>query len=120
MGIVAREHAETAWGVARARFPEDRRGRIVHALAMKVSDSAWHHRLSCADEAVAPPYWLEPFQRAQTFCPYLVGSYAEVGEELARYVEADIRTFILDVPRDADDLGHAALAFEHALALVAG
>ena len=118
VGIVTRDDDETAWRVARARFPEERRGRIVHALAMKVSDSSWHRRLSGADEAVAPPYWLEPFQRAQTFCPFLVGSYAQVGEELRRYVQAGIRTFILDVPRDADDLGHIALAFDHALAVM--
>ena len=118
VGIVARDDDDGAWRVARERFPEDRRGRIVHTLAMKVSDSSWHRRLSHADEAIAPPYWLEPFRRAQTFCPYLVGSYARVGREIRRYVEAGIRTFILDIPRDADDFGHTALAFEQALAPV--
>jgi alkanesulfonate monooxygenase len=117
VGIVARDDDATAWRVARARFPEDRRGRIVHTLAIKVSDSSWHRRLSAADEAIAPPYWLEPFRRAQTFCPYLVGSYAQVGDELRRYVDAGTRTFILDIPRDPDDLGHIALAFDHALAM---
>jgi alkanesulfonate monooxygenase len=116
VGIVARDGDEAAWREARARFPEDRRGRIVHTLATKASDSSWHQQLSGIEHAVAPPYWLEPFQRAQTFCPYLVGSYAQVGDELRRYVDAGIRTFILDVPRDADELGHVALAFEHALA----
>jgi alkanesulfonate monooxygenase len=118
VGIVARDDDEAAWRVARERFPEDRRGRIVHTLAMKVSDSSWHRRLSSGDEAIAPPYWLEPFRRAQTFCPYLVGSYTRVGEELRRYVDAGIRTFILDIPREADDFGHIALAFDHAVALV--
>ena len=28
------------------RFPDDRRGRLSHALAMKTSDSAWHRTLS--------------------------------------------------------------------------
>ncbi|HEY7517513.1 MAG TPA: LLM class flavin-dependent oxidoreductase [Methylomirabilota bacterium] len=118
VGIVTRADHETAWRAARARFPEDRRGRMVHTLAMKISDSSWHRRLSSAEEAVTPPYWLEPFQRAQTFCPYLVGRYDDVGDELRRYVEAGVRTFIVDVPHDADDLHHVARAFEHALAAV--
>ena len=118
VGIIARDDDATAWRVAHARFPEDRRGRIVHTMAMKLSDSSWHRRLGAAEEAIAPPYWLEPFRRAQTFCPYLVGSYVQVGDELRAYVEAGIRTFILDIPGDADDFGHIALAFDHAVAMV--
>jgi alkanesulfonate monooxygenase len=117
VGVIARDGEDEAWRAARARFPEDRRGRIVHAMAMKVSDSNWHRRLSDADSP-PPPYWLEPFVTYQTFCPYLVGSYAQVGDELRRYVDAGVRTFILDVPRDPDELGHTALAFDHAMAVV--
>jgi alkanesulfonate monooxygenase len=116
VGIIARDDEDVAWEVARARFPDDRRGRIVHALAVKVSDSNWHHRLSEPDNPPPRPYWMEPFLSYQTFCPYLVGSYASVGDELRRYVDAGVQTFILDVPRDEDDLGHTALAFEHAVA----
>ena len=119
VGIVARDDDEAAWRVAHTRFPEDRRGRMLHALATKVSDSSWHRQLSGPVAAAPPPpYWLEPFRSYQTFCPYLVGSYTAVGDELRRYIEAGVRTFILDVPRDADDLGHSALAFEHAMAAV--
>jgi alkanesulfonate monooxygenase len=116
VGIVARDTEDVAWSVARARFPEDRRGRILHELAMKTSDSSWHRRLSVPDGTPPRPYWLEPFQTYQTFCPYLVGSYAQVGEELRRHVDAGIRTFILDVPPDPEELGHTALAFDHAMA----
>lgn len=116
VGIVARDTEDVAWSVARARFPEDRRGRILHELAMKTSDSSWHRRLSTPDGTPPRPYWLEPFLTYQTFCPYLVGTYAQVGEELRRYVDAGIRTFILDVPHDAEELGHTALAFDHAMA----
>src|SRR6266568_2707506 len=42
IGIIAREDAGEAWAVARARFPEDRKGQLTHQLAMKVSDSEWH------------------------------------------------------------------------------
>jgi alkanesulfonate monooxygenase len=116
VGILAREREEAAWSAARRRFPEDRRGRILHELAMKTSDSSWHRRLSAADHASRRPYWLEPFLSYQTFCPYLVGTYAQVGDELRRHVDAGIRTFILDVPDDAEELGHTALAFDHAVA----
>src|SRR6266702_8109810 len=46
IGIIAREDASEAWAVARARFPEDRKGQLTHQLAMKVSDSEWHKQLS--------------------------------------------------------------------------
>ena len=35
-----------AWDVARARFPEDRKGQLTRQLATKVSDSVWHKQLS--------------------------------------------------------------------------
>jgi alkanesulfonate monooxygenase len=119
VGIVARDDDGDAWNVARDRFPDDRMGQITHALAMKVSDSQWHRELSDFDERPASaesPYWLGPFQSAKTFCPYLVGSYARVGEELARYLTAGYRTFVLDIPPSADEIQHTARAFEAAIA----
>jgi alkanesulfonate monooxygenase len=55
-----------------------------------------------------------PFQNYKTMCPYLVGSYEQVGEELARYIDAGYRSVILDVPPDADELAHTNAAFEAA------
>ena len=40
IGIVARSEDAEAWSVARARYPEDRKGQLTHQLAMKVSDSS--------------------------------------------------------------------------------
>lgn len=118
VGIIARETADEAWGVARARFPEDRRGQLAHQLAMRVSDSAWHRQLSelaRATAAGAHPYWLVPFENYKTMCPYLVGSYERVGEELAGYVALGYRVFILDIPPDEAELEHTSAAFQHAL-----
>ncbi|HXF95936.1 MAG TPA: LLM class flavin-dependent oxidoreductase [Gemmatimonadales bacterium] len=118
VGIIAREEGEEAWTVARARFPEDRRGQLTHQLAMKVSDSVWHRQLSeLARTPVSDqhPYWLVPFENYKTMCPYLVGSYERVGEELARYIGLGYRTFILDIPPDQDELRHTRAAFDHAL-----
>jgi len=117
LGIIAREDPEEAWRIAHARFPEDRRGQITHQLAMGISDSVWHKQLSelgksgYSDEH---PYWLVPFENYKTFCPYLVGSYERVADELARYVSVGYRTFILDVPASPEELSHIHVAFERA------
>jgi alkanesulfonate monooxygenase len=112
VGIIARADERDAWEIARARFPEDRRGQTTHQLAMKVSDSAWHRQLS----AIAPglsaesTYWMVPFQNYKTFCPYLVGSYERVGEELGRYISAGCGTVILDVPPNETEMQHIRLS----------
>jgi alkanesulfonate monooxygenase len=118
VGILARPTAEEAWEVALERFPEDRKGQITHRLAMQVSDSRWHGQLSQLGEVRYSddhPYWLGPFENYKTFCPYLVGSYARVGEELYRYTALGFRTFVLDVPHEAEDFDHIAAAFAEAL-----
>ena len=117
VGIVAREDGDEAWAVARARFPEDRRGQLAHQLAMKVSDSAWHAQLARAARGGATPdspYWLHPFENYKTFCPYLVGSYDRVAAEIGRYLAAGYRTIILDVPFSREELEHIARVLERA------
>jgi alkanesulfonate monooxygenase len=120
VGIITRETDDEAWRIAYERFPEDRKGQMTHQLAMKVSDSRWHHQLS-KREPESPersPYWLGPFHNYKTFCPYLVGSYATVAEFLHRYIDRGFRTFILDVPPDGEELGHTSVAFREALSPV--
>jgi alkanesulfonate monooxygenase len=119
IGIIARADGAAAWSAARARFPEDRKGQLTHQLAMKVSDSSWHQQLSALAKIGAGeenPYWLVPFQNYKATCPYLVGSYERVADELARYVDAGYRTVILDVPPSADELRHIGAVFDHAAA----
>lgn len=107
VGIIARANAAEAWEVAHARFPEDRKGQLTRQLATKVSDSLWHKQLAELDATrEQSPYWLVPFENYQTMCPYLVGSYDQVSEELSRYFRVGYRTVILDVPPDADELAH--------------
>jgi alkanesulfonate monooxygenase len=119
VGVIVREDEGAAWRVARERFPDNRHGQITHALAMKISDSQWHHELSRLGETPVSrtnPYWLGPFQNYKTFCPYLVGSYDGVGVELARYLRLGFRTFILDIPASKEEFAHTAIAFERAAA----
>lgn len=118
IGVIARPDAEDAWRAALNRFPEDRRGQITHELAMRVSDSHWHRELSDlgrVDYSSEHPYWLRPFENYKTFCPYLVGSYDRVAEELHRYLAIGFRTFILDIPQAEEDLVHTSAAFQAAV-----
>jgi len=112
VGIVAREVEDDAWSIARKRFPEDRAGRLRHQLAMKVSDSSWHHSLSgiAKQPCERETYWMVPFENYKTFCPYLVGSYDRVGSELARYFAKGCSTMILDVPIGSEELEHVTRA----------
>jgi alkanesulfonate monooxygenase len=122
VGIIARDDPEEAWRVALERFPEDRKGQVTHALAMKTSDSKWHQQLSAlGDQPVGEqnPYWLGPFKNYKTFCPYLVGSYDAVSAEIGRYMGVGFRTFILDIPPSDEELEHTAAVFERALSPVA-
>ena len=117
VGIIARQRESDAWDVARACFPDDRKGQLTRKLAEKVSDSVWHQQLSSMSSATpddASVYWLAPFQNYKAMCPYLVGSYEQVGDELATYFGAGYRTVILDTPRDAEELEHTFAAFEAA------
>jgi alkanesulfonate monooxygenase len=106
-GIIARQTEDEAWRVAHERFPDDRKGQIAHELAMKTSDSVWHKQLSDlarATDKQRTPYWLGPFQNYRTFCPYLVGSYEAVAEEIARYLAMGYETFVLDIPPNEQEL----------------
>jgi alkanesulfonate monooxygenase len=118
VGIIARETSEEAWQVAHERFPADRKGQIAHKLAMKTSDSQWHRQLSemaAEDADKDDPYWLGPFENYRTFCPYLVGSYERVAQELQAYIEVGYGTFILDIPPSEEELQHTSIAFQEAL-----
>ncbi|RMG45425.1 MAG: LLM class flavin-dependent oxidoreductase [Acidobacteria bacterium] len=118
VGIIAREYEEDAWRIAQARFPSDRKGQLTHQLASKTSDSVWHERLARleADEPGSYPYWLVPFKNYKTFCPYLVGSYRQVAEILARYIGVGFETIITDIPASKEELLHEKIVFELALA----
>lgn len=121
IGIIAADDAEQAWEIAYQRFPEDRSGNLKHLLAMKVSDSQWHRQLSVLHSnsiAAKSIYWLGPFKNYNTFCPYLVGSREEVSDEIATYLAAGFRTFILDIPFEERDLYDAAEVISRAAAKV--
>jgi alkanesulfonate monooxygenase len=108
VGIIARARDADAWAIAHTRFPVDRRGQLTHQLAMKVSDSAWHRQLSevATHQTSEDTYWMVPFQNYKTFCPYLVGSYDRVANELGRYLATGCGFIIHDVPAAAEEFSH--------------
>ena len=117
LGIIARADADEAWKIAFERFPKDRKGQITHQLAMKVSDSMWHKRLSeigNQSNGERNTYWLHPFETYKTFCPYLVGSYESVATELARYMATGYQTYILDIPAAEEEFEHIGTVFQKA------
>jgi alkanesulfonate monooxygenase len=119
VGIIARPREADAWDAAHARFQDDRKGQLTRQLAEKVSDSVWHKQLAGLERSPEPSvYWMTPFQNYQAMCPYLVGSYTQIAEEMARYFGAGYRTVILDIPPDQDDLEHTFAAFGAALELL--
>jgi alkanesulfonate monooxygenase len=122
VGIIARPRSVDAWNVANERFPGDRKGQLAHQLAMRVSDSVWHQQLSQMIKEVGEVqgvYWMWPFQNYQTFCPYLVGSYEEVAEEVSRYIRGGFKSFILDIPPSREELQHTQVVFDYAFRGVA-
>ncbi|MGH9559505.1 MAG: LLM class flavin-dependent oxidoreductase, partial [Bryobacteraceae bacterium] len=118
IGMIARERAKLAWDIAFERFPEDRKGQLTRQLATKISDSAWHKRLSELGEDNNGTYWLHPFENYQTNCPYLVGSYESVAREVARYVSAGYKTYILDIPASEEEFEHIGNVFNAATSAV--
>jgi len=112
IGIIARPQEEQAWSIAFQRFPEDRKGQLTRQIASKVSDSHWHKSLS--QLSGSGTYWLVPFENYQTNCPYLVGSYENVAEVLAKYLASGFRTFILDIPAEEEEFAHTSAAFQAA------
>lgn len=121
VGIISREREVDAWEVAHARFPADRKGQLARQLATRISDSVWHRQLAeTGPTGEQSPYWLVPFENYKTMCPYLVGSHERVAADLAAYMAAGYRTFILDVPPDAEELRQITIAFGRALELQEG
>jgi alkanesulfonate monooxygenase len=117
VGIIAREDSDEAWRIAYERFPSDRRGEVQHKLATAVSDSVWHQQLSALGDRSVPqdsPYWLSPMKNYQSFCPYLVGSYSRVAEELGRYIALGFRTWITDIPPAREELVHLMEVYHRA------
>lgn len=115
-GIFAREDRDQARRAAQLRFRDSVENRELLKYTMENTDSVWKQQLSEAGqggELHENGYWLLPFSTFQADCPYLVGSYAEIGAKLRCFAHRNVSTIILDVIADEQELRHVckALAF---------
>jgi alkanesulfonate monooxygenase len=115
VGIIAREENEEALSIARVRFHESCKAPLNSLSTRNISSASSQRRLSGCPVDADSLYWLVPSQRGKTLFPYLVGSYDRVADEVARYVDAGYRTFILDVPSSAEDMRHVGEVFERSV-----
>jgi alkanesulfonate monooxygenase len=112
-GIFARERSDQARREAKLFFLDSAEKRELLKYTMENTDSVWKRRLRDAgqnDQIHDNGYWLLPFLTFQADCPYLVGSYAEIGAKVRRFAEKNVSTIILDVVADEQELGHVARA----------
>jgi alkanesulfonate monooxygenase len=123
IGIIARDDSSEAWRIAHKRFPIDQERAEKMQLLLSASISEWQRELASltiADQTEGDPYWIATFRYSHTFCPYLVGSYDEVGQAVTKYLTGGARTFIIDIPQEPDDLHHARIAIERGVAAMNG
>ena len=112
-GIFAREGRDQARQEAKLFFQDSAEKRELLKYTMENTDSVWKRRLKDAgqnDELQDNGYWLLPFLTYQADCPYLVGSYAEIGAKVRRFAENNVSTIILDVVADERELAHISRA----------
>jgi alkanesulfonate monooxygenase len=112
-GIFARENRDEARRAAKLFFQDSAEKRELLKYTMENTDSVWKQRLYDAgknDELQKNGYWLLPFLTYQADCPYLVGSYAEIGAKLRQFVQMKVSTIILDIVADEHELDHVGKA----------
>jgi len=112
-GIFAREEREHARQEAMRLFPDSAESRELLNYTMANTESVWKRRLYEAGQdgdIHENGFWLRPFLTYQADCPYLVGSYTEIGATLRRFADMKINTIILDVVADERELDHVCKA----------
>jgi alkanesulfonate monooxygenase len=112
-GIFARKERDQARRAAKLLFQDSAEKRELLKYTMENTDSVWKRRLNEAGqngEMNENGYWLLPFLTFQADCPYLVGSYAEIGARLRCFAAMNVGTIILDVVADEQELEHICKA----------
>lgn len=113
-GIFARERGDDARQAAKARFRDNPDDRELLALTVENSDSVWKRRLyeGQSGELQDNGYWLLPYLTFQADCPYLVGSYAEIGAKLKDFAAKGLTTVMLDMVADEIEMHHVCKALK--------
>ncbi|MCJ9702130.1 MULTISPECIES: LLM class flavin-dependent oxidoreductase [unclassified Bradyrhizobium] len=111
-GIFAREGREEARQAAKLRFRDNPDDRELLVLTMENTDSVWKRHLYAGQsgELRDNGYWLLPFLTFQADCPYLVGSYEEIGAKLKAFAAKGLTTIMLDMVADESEMRHVCKA----------
>jgi alkanesulfonate monooxygenase len=111
-GIFAREGRDEARRAAQQRFRDNPDDRELLALTMGNTDSVWKRHLydGQSGELMENGYWLLPFLTFQADCPYLVGSYQEIGAKLRSFADKGLTTIMLDMVADDAEMQHVCKA----------
>jgi alkanesulfonate monooxygenase len=111
-GIFAREGRYEARQAAMLRFRDNPDDRELLTLTMENTDSVWKRRLYDGQDGNLQEngYWLLPFLTFQADCPYLVGSYAEIGAKLKSFADQGLTTIMLDMVADEAEMRHVCKA----------
>jgi alkanesulfonate monooxygenase len=111
-GIFARESRQAARKAAKLRFGDNPDDRELLALTMANTDSVWKRHLydGQSGDMHDNGYWLLPFLTFQADCPYLVGSYAEIGARLKDFAARGLTTIMLDMVADEVEMQHVSKA----------
>ncbi|MCK1362325.1 LLM class flavin-dependent oxidoreductase [Bradyrhizobium sp. 199] len=111
-GIFAREGREEARQAAKLRFRDSPDDRELLVLTMENTDSVWKRHLYAGQsgELSENGYWLLPFLTFQADCPYLVGSYEEIGAKLKAFAAKGLTTIMLDMVADETEMQHVCKA----------
>lgn len=107
-GIFAREGRDEARQAAKLRFRDNPDDRELLALRREQRFRLEERRLyeGQSGELADNGYWLLPFLTFQADCPYLVGSYAEIGAKLKQFVAKGLTTIMLDMVADEAEMQH--------------
>lgn len=112
MEFFARADRDEARQAAKARFRDNQDDRELLALTVENSDSVWRRRLheGQSGELQDNGYWLLPFLTFQADCPYLVGSYEEIGARLKQFSAKGLTTIMLDMVAEESEMQHVRKA----------
>ncbi len=115
IGVIARETREAAWEIAKDRYPQSSRGKIITRMKIK-SESEWLRQMALLgtdSEQYDQVYWMGGFNSGVANNPILVGSYQDVAEYMERYLQSGVSVVIAAGIYSEDDFAHANEVFRN-------
>lgn len=100
-GIIARETTQEAKEVEASFCKADRKRTILQQISIKQSNSVWKQKVyeSYKNSAEDLIYSLVPFVNGYSYVPYLVGSYSAIANYVQHYIDNQIESIIIEIPK---------------------